>query len=670
MLDVSRIVHRRRALLRTVGVFLVLAIAPSARAQASEVRACWLTQYAYTALNEAGLRALAQNVRAGGMNTIYFNVYGGGGVTFWPSRAFQAAGGSWASPSLDWTRYLIRIFHEEGLQVGAWFEYGLALSSIVHPVAVAHPDWLARDSSGSAVTGENGGFVFLSPGHSGATAMIVGMVRELARDYDFDDIQVDRIRWGRKSTGREYGYEASTSALYQSQFGSLPPSNVNNAQWVAFREGLVDALMQQCYVAIKAAHGGIVVSAAPTGSYGWTQHMQRWNHWTAGGYIDLVMPQMYMTSLASFQSEFDSQKAAAGSALSKLGVGYRAQDAADWTLVRDQLNYARSGGVDHGTLWVYHYYTSVPAIQDEIDNLPDPGQPWQADAINPFVDEECIQVFVDNADPLTTATQYVETGAGWIDSAQPDFFEFNSRVAPGGALATAEFRAALPRAGSYDVYEWHTASSNRNDAAELAIDHAFGTSTVNVDQRTAGGAWNLVGRFYFEDGALTRRAAVSTANSSAIEFTSADALRLVYRDDVLAYCTAKTNSLGCVPQIAASGTPTASGVDDFHVRALDVLNNKNGIFFWGLAPKSAPFMGGTMCVLSPVRRTPAHGSGGSPSGDDCSGVYDFHFTHAYLTAHGLAPGTAVYGQFWSRDPSHPDGSTVGLSGGVVFAVQP
>jgi len=642
---------------------------PAPAAQASEVRACWLTQYAYLSQTEAGLRGFAQNMRNGGINTVYVAMYAGGGVTYWPSKAFQAAGGTWGSPSFDWAHHLIRIFHEEGLQVGAWVEYGLALGSSTHSVAVAHPDWLARDSAGGAVTGENGGFVFLSPGHPQVVQLMKDMAKELAENYDFDDIQLDRFRWGRKSTGREYGYETVTANAYQAQYGTTPPTNVNNSTWVTFRENLVNNAVQQCYGVIKAANPKICVSSAPLGSYGITQMMQRWSSWVAGGYLDLVMPQMYMTTLSAFQTEFNTQKAQAGANLSKLAVGFRAQDAADWTVVRDQMNYARSQGCAHGTLWVYHFYTSVPAIQDELDNLPDPGQPWATPATNPFVSPDMIQVVVDNSMPSTLAASYVEVGPGWSTSAQADFHGYNSRIVAGGSAASAEFHARIDRGGAYDVYVWHTASSNRNDAAPFTIHHAGGTSTVNVDQRSNGGRWNLVGRWLFENGARTKLVSVSNAGSLASEYTVADAVKLVYRNEVLTYCTAKPNSLGCLAAMTATGTPTVSGADDFVVRASNVLNLKAGLFFWGLAPKASPFGGGTMCVQGPLRRSAQLDSGGS-TGQNCSGNYAFGFSHAYMAAQGLTPGTAVFGQFWSRDPLHPDNSTIGLTGGLSFVVRP
>lgn len=487
-----------------------------------EVRACWLTQYTYLGKTEAQLRAMAQNIRAGHMNTVYIAMYTGGTV-YWPSQAYKSAGGSWASASTDYAARLLDIFHDEGLKVGAWFEYGFALGGQSHSIAVAHPDWLARDRFGDAVTGENGGFVFISPGSEPGVAMIAGMVRELAENYDFDDIQLDRIRWGRKDTGREYGYEDCTKNRYYVIYGVYPPTNVNNATWVTFREGLVNDAMHQFYDRVQAANAEIVVSSSPLGSYGITQMMQRWSDWVNGGYMDLVMPQMYMTTLSSFITEFNTQKTQAPAHLDKLGVGYRASEDNDWSLVADQIEYAVSQGVPHGCLWVYHQYTAQIAIQDEIDHLPAPGGPWEPPAYNPFVSDRYVQRVIDDHDG---SPRYVEVGA-WANSAQPDFLRLGSRVAAGGNTKSAEFHAELPKDGRYSVYVWYTAASNRNDAARYTVAHYNGESTVLVDQRANGGQWVPIGRWIFEAGPLARRVTVSTADSDAAEYTSSDGVKLV-----------------------------------------------------------------------------------------------------------------------------------------------
>jgi hypothetical protein len=99
-----------------------------------------------------------------------------------------------------------------------------------------------------------------------------------------------------------------------------------------------------------------------------------------------------------------------------------------------------------------------------------------------------------------------------------------------------------------------------------------------------------------------------------------------------AYCSSKINSLGCVPMIHWSGTPSIAATDDFHLRASSVLSNKQGIMIYGLQAQAVPFFGGTLCVYMIVSRTSALHSGGNPPPSDCTGSYDFHFSRALMAA--------------------------------------
>jgi len=136
------------------------------------------------------------------------------------------------------------------------------------------------------------------------------------------------------------------------------------------------------------------------------------------------------------------------------------------------------------------------------------------------------------------------------------------------------------------------------------------------------------------------------------------------------YCIAKVNSLGCTPRLHAEGQPTLSGADDFHVVATEVLSHTFGLYFWGLAPDQLPLFGGSLCVHQPLVRTGVSGSGGVSGVLDCGGSLALHWSQSALQAAGLFPGAVVYGQFWSRDPLHPDGTGVNLTGGIWFAVAP
>lgn len=139
------------------------------------------------------------------------------------------------------------------------------------------------------------------------------------------------------------------------------------------------------------------------------------------------------------------------------------------------------------------------------------------------------------------------------------------------------------------------------------------------------------------------------------------------------YCTAQTSSLGCVALCDWSGEPSvaASVSTPFEVAARDTLNNKSGLLFYGRrGPNSAPLGGGVLCVRSPIRRTPVVSSGGSQSGDDCSGRLSIDFS-PWIQGEvdpSLEIGVQVWCQWWHRDPLAPAGSA--LSDGLTFEIRP
>lgn len=143
-----------------------------------------------------------------------------------------------------------------------------------------------------------------------------------------------------------------------------------------------------------------------------------------------------------------------------------------------------------------------------------------------------------------------------------------------------------------------------------------------------------------------------------------------YCSTALAYCTAKTNSAGCVPQVAAfGGNYGGPWAPSLWITCDNVLNQKTGLFFFGMSGRaSAPFLGGTLCVAGPTIRTMLQSSGGSTSGVDCSGVLalDFGAWIASGITPALVPGAQVNGQFWYRDPLAS--STAGLSDGIELIV--
>jgi hypothetical protein len=136
------------------------------------------------------------------------------------------------------------------------------------------------------------------------------------------------------------------------------------------------------------------------------------------------------------------------------------------------------------------------------------------------------------------------------------------------------------------------------------------------------------------------------------------------------YCTAKTNSIGCVPSISATGISSLTIGDSFHVVASNVLNQKSGFLFWGHVATATPFWDATMCVALPRWRTPPQFSNGTLVGVDCTGSYDLHFSNAYMATVPISAGDTLFAQYWSRDPFLAAPNSFGLTAGIQFLVVP
>ncbi|MCE9594252.1 MAG: hypothetical protein K8S98_08660 [Planctomycetes bacterium] len=133
------------------------------------------------------------------------------------------------------------------------------------------------------------------------------------------------------------------------------------------------------------------------------------------------------------------------------------------------------------------------------------------------------------------------------------------------------------------------------------------------------------------------------------------------------YCSAKTNSTGCTPRIGASGVASLTTLDSLRIVAIGVRPAKNGMLIWSGGVAALPFGGGTLCVQAPLKRTKVQKAGGSGT---CNGTYSFAFDRAYILAKGVAAGSVLHAQYWSRDIGFAPPNDIGLTDAVTFSILP
>jgi hypothetical protein len=141
------------------------------------------------------------------------------------------------------------------------------------------------------------------------------------------------------------------------------------------------------------------------------------------------------------------------------------------------------------------------------------------------------------------------------------------------------------------------------------------------------------------------------------------------------YCTAGTSSQGCTPQLAHTGTPSASASSGFVISALPIDAQRSATFFYGVNGRQAlPWATGStsfFCVRAPIQRTPTQNTGGTVG--NCNGFASLDW-NAFAAANPSAVGqpyvfgAMVNAQCWFRDP--PAAKSTNLSDALEFFLQP
>lgn len=276
----------------------------------AEVRGVWLTNVDSDVLKSHANIAEAMRFLASHNFNLVCPVVWNGGWTLYRSAIMDSLFGRSVHPDYsgrDPLREVIEEAHKQGLEVYAWFEYGLASS---YQKGGGHiierfPQWAAKDRHGKLLI--KNGFEWLNGYHPEVRTFITELVTEVVRTYDVDGIQGDDRLPAQPVEG---GYEPYTIERYKKDHdGEEPPDNPNDPGWMRWRAERLNQLAERIYNEAKAVNPDIVVSWAPS-VYPWSyeQYLQDWPTWLRKGYADVVIPQHYRHTFAEYRDVLYSQR--------------------------------------------------------------------------------------------------------------------------------------------------------------------------------------------------------------------------------------------------------------------------------------------------------------------------------------------------------------------------
>ena len=311
----------RRIFIGLATLALVMATIPAATLAAEpeeEFRAYWVDAFGEGIFNEAQVNELVAATKAANMNAIVVQI-GRRGDCFCNNAVMPRTHAGIAPLPYDPLQTLIDRAHAEGIEVHAWIIATAIWQGNTPPAAPNHvynthgpsksgyDNWVMTRYDGSRPAGDT----YLDPGHPAAADYIVSMYTSLARNYDIDGLNFDRIRYpdgqlGAWPNDNSWGYNPVALARFHAATGRSDRPLPNDAEWSQWRRDQISNIVRRVYLETYAIDPSIRISAdtitygdGPAQVGGWEasrpyrETLQDWRAWMDEGILDLNIPMNY-----------------------------------------------------------------------------------------------------------------------------------------------------------------------------------------------------------------------------------------------------------------------------------------------------------------------------------------------------------------------------------------
>ena len=341
----------------------------------TEVRGTWLTTTGPDHIASGfNTEWVTDQLRGVGANTVYVEAWKNGFTNF-ASATLESLIGFDRTPSLgdrDLLHETLVGAHRNNMIHVAWFEYGFS-SQFVGNGGMPSNDlsqyminqgWLLQDQQGNYGNASNG-FAWMNPAVPEVRQLLIDLAVEAVENYDIDGIQFDdRLAWP-----KEFGWDATTAAIYLAETGRNLPASVNDPLFRSWRQSKVTQFATELYGALKTVDPNIFVSVSPSVTgFSDNEYNAVWSEWVASGLFDEFVPQVYRTNLSSFNATLPSNIAPFDQAgrLDDLVVGIRFNGTgADTPLVDVQQMIVETALAENGALSGHSLFYSKGLIDNQ-----------------------------------------------------------------------------------------------------------------------------------------------------------------------------------------------------------------------------------------------------------------------------------------------------------------
>ncbi|MCR4438095.1 MAG: family 10 glycosylhydrolase [bacterium] len=537
-------------------LLVFVAAAPFAWSRQGELRGVWVAWAGANVPSKERIAAIMDDVAAHGMNAVYVDVWRYG-YPYFRSQVFNRLTGLYTDPVLaegrDLLAEMVAEGHRVGLHVHAWFEYGfVACQGSNDHVYRQRPDWFAKRRDGSVLFNGDYLYKWLSHCNPEAQQFLIALCLEVARNYDVDGVQLDRIRYPEL----DCGYDEASVALYKAEHnGNPPPQNPGDPHWMRWRADKLTSFIAVAYDSLKRARPDLPVSSTPiVYPYGYENFCQDWRPWINGRHLDVVSPQIYRASNAIYASELDLQLA---HVLDRTGFYPGMTSVFDQYLVPTEqlaamIQTTRSRGLAGHVIWFYDTLVDdLPALSagvyQEQASVPAMPVSWRQPAI------------IVNEDDST-----VTRSGSWVVYTGIAGFRGGCLYTSASPAAAIEYSAVIPQAGWYELYAFVPYHWNAAREARYQVMHARGVDTVSVNQGLAGNArWHKLGDFFFHAGSRPVVRLTNEGVGSRYLFT--DAIMLCNSNRAAWFLSSVPESQN--RRVRGSGLAVSSYPNPFHATA-------------------------------------------------------------------------------------------------------